>query len=165
MATKTRTQVVVYQVDEEGRTGEKVGTGSLIDMLVALVCPSPGVELGDKPDAAKLRFGIGSLGDDGGIIEVIDGDGIIDVYEHGGVPHFAVVLASASAAAADQIFPDGTKPSEENLERAVTTYLDKAAPPDAAAPAAQPKNLPLPGAPKGSWYCHIKPNAPQCKKK
>jgi hypothetical protein len=142
-----------------------MGTASLIDPLVVLADPPLSRRLATQPGATKLRFGIASLANDGGIIEVIDGREIIDVYEHDGERFVAVGLAGLSAAAFDQIFPDGTTPSEENLVQAVRTYLDKATSPDAAAPAAQPDDPPETPSPDNSWFCKLHPKDPRCKKK
>ena len=142
-----------------------MGAGSLIDPLVVLADLPLSRRLATQPDATKFRFGIASLANDGGIIEVIDGREIIDVYEHDGERFVAVGLARPSAAAFDQIFPDGTEPREEDLVQAVKTYLDKATPPDAAAPAAQPEDLPETPVPDNSWFCKLHPKDPRCKKK
>lgn len=143
-----------------------MGTASFIDPLVVLADPPLSRRLATQPDATKFRFGIASLANDGGIIEVIDGrEIIIDVSEHDGERFVAVGLAGPSAAAFDQIFPDGTEPSEENLVQAVKTYLDKATPPDAAAPAAQPDDPPETPAPDNSWFCKLHPRDQRCKKK
>lgn len=142
-----------------------MGTGSLIDPQVALVHPPLSQELANQPDATKLRLGIGSLANDGGIIEVIDAREIIDVYEHDGVRLVAIELAKPSAAAFDPVFPDGREPSKkEDLVQAVMTYLEEATPPDAVAPAAQPEYPPETPTPFNSWFCKLRPKDPRCKK-
>lgn len=160
MATKT--QVVVYEVDAEGGTGARAGTGSLIDPLFVLIHPPLSLQLANQPPATKFRLGIGSPANDGGVIEVIDVREI-DVYEHGGVPLAAVSLARPSAAAFGAVVPDGTEPGEADLVRALTTYLDEATTSDAVAPAAQPGDLPGAPTPFNSWICRVFPKL--CHKK
>ena len=142
----TRTQVVVYQVDESGATGAWVGTGSLINPLVVLVNPPLSLQLAGQPPATKLRLGIGSLADDGGVIEVID-TRRIQVVVYDGVPLVAIGLARHSTAAVDPILPEGTETDKEDfteadknaLAQALITHLSETAPPDAVAPTAQPE--------------------------
>jgi hypothetical protein len=157
----TRTQVVVYQVDASGETGERVGMGSLIDPLFVLFYPPLSRQLADQPHETKFRLGIGSLADDGGVIEVIDTYGI-DVYEHDGVPLVAAGLAKPSTAAFGPVLPDGT---EADLAQALMTCLSETGPPEAAAPPTQPEDLPGHGVPNPTdplpcklfpWLCHHK---------
>jgi hypothetical protein len=172
MAAKTQTQVVVYQVDPSGGTGARVGTGSLIDPLFVLINPSLSpllsAQLATQPDAPNLRLGIGSLANDGGAIEIIDVREIIEVYEHDGERVVALELARPSAAAFDPVFPvGGTVPSEEkDLVQAVSTYLEKATPPDdAGASTGPPADLQGPPPPVFyAWFCKLKPKDPRCKK-
>ncbi len=141
----TRTQVFVYQVDASGGTGALAGTGSLIDPLVVLVHPPLSRQLAGQPHAAKLRLGIGSLADPGGVIEVIDTSDI-EVYMHDGTPLAATLLARPSTAAVDPVLPEGTESGKEDFTEAdrnhwaqtLMTYLAEAAPPDAVAPTAPP---------------------------
>jgi hypothetical protein len=157
MATKT--QVVVYQVDASGGTGARMGTGSLIHPLIVLVDPPLSLQLANKPDVPKLRLGVGSLADDGGVIEVIDADGI-DVYRHEEVSLVAVGLARPSAAAFGPVLPDGTE-TDKDLAQALMTCLSEAASPGAVAPTAQPGDRP----PRGfrSPWCRLFPKL--CQKK
>jgi hypothetical protein len=162
MATKS--QVVVYQVDASGGTGARVGTGSLIHPLFVLVHPPLSLQLADQPHETKLRLGIGSLADDGGVIEVID-TYEIDVYEHDGVPLVAAGLARPSAAAFGLVLPDGAETGEADLAQALMTCLSETGPPEAAAPTAPPEDRPgHPGGPEPRplpcklfpWLCHHK---------
>jgi hypothetical protein len=169
MAAKTQTQVVVYQVDpSSGETGERVGTGSLTDPEFVLVDLSLSQELATQPDAPKLRLGIGSPANDGGVIEVIDVSDVIDVYELDGERVVALELARPSAAPFDPVFPDGGVPSEkEKLMRAVITYLKKATPPDDAGASTGPRGD-LKGPPPPvfySWFCRLHPKDRRCPKK
>ena len=106
-----------------------MGTGSLIHPLFVLVYPPLSLQLADKPNETKLRLGIGSLADHGGVIEVIDTDGI-DVYEHDGVPLVATGLTRGSTAAVAPVFPDGTEPGKEDLAQILMTYLSELEPPE-----------------------------------
>ena len=148
-----------------------MGTGSLIDPLFVLIHPPLSLQLADlqkadQPPATKLRLGIGSLADDGGVIEVIDTHETddIDVYAHDGEPLVAVGLARPSAAAFGPVLPDGTETSQEDLVQALMTCLSEAAPPDAAAPAAQLGDLRGPPGPVAqSPWCKLFPKL--CPKK
>ena len=137
-----------------------MGTGSLIHPLFVLVHPPLSLQLADQPHETKLRLGIGSLADDGGVIEVIDTYGI-DVYKHDGVPLVAAGLAGPSTAAFGPVLPDGT---ETDLAQALMTCLSETGPPEAAAPPTQPEDLPGHRGPEPRplpcklfpWLCHHK---------
>jgi hypothetical protein len=172
MAAETQTQVVVYQVDpSSGETGERVGTGSLVDSQFVLIHPplsSPlSQQLATQPDAPNLRLGIASLANDVSTIEVIDVREIIDVYEHDGTSVVALELARPSAAPFDPVFPDGGVPSEnEKLVQAVSTYLKKATPPEDADASTGPRGD-LKGPPPPvffSWFCRLHPRDPRCRR-
>jgi hypothetical protein len=137
-----------------------MGTGSLIHPLFVLVHPPLSLQLADQPHETKLRLGIGSPADDGGVIEVIDTYGI-DVYEQDGVPLVAAGLAGPSAAAFGPVLPDGTE-TDKDLAQALMTCLSEAASPGAVAPTAQPGDRPPPRGFRSPW-CRLFPKL--CQKK
>ena len=104
--------------------------------------PATESKLAGQPPETKLRLGIGSLADHGGVIEVIDTDGI-DVYEHDGVPLVATDLTRHSTAAVDPVLPDGTETSKEDLAQILATYLSEMEPePEPEPPKPEPEPEP-----------------------
>lgn len=68
-----RTIVSVYDVDEAGMTGARVGVGSLVAPRGVLIHPPLSNAIADGHGPRRLRLGIHSEPDGSALVEVIDG--------------------------------------------------------------------------------------------
>jgi hypothetical protein len=147
----TRTLVSVYEVDDTGATGRRVGSASLVQPELVVVHPPLCHRLaGADPAPVRLRVGIVSLPDAGGV-EVIDtrGTNVAAAADTGSTapPLVALDLARPSKAPVESL------PAGDDLADVLRAHLAGVPEQPRWPPRPEPRRAPWCALWPDSWLC------------
>lgn len=147
----TRTLVSVYEVDDTGATGRRVGSASLVQPELVVVHPPLCYRLaGADPAPVRLRVGIVSLPDAGGV-EVIDtrGTNVAAAADTGSTapPLVALDLARPSKAPVESL------PAGDDLADVLRAHLAGVPEQPRWPPRPEPRRAPWCTLWPDSWLC------------